>query len=402
MINFPASLKAPGGAHSGMAPAHLLDVLDVNGNAYYWSDRPINAPRALQPFVQPSVPGFPLTPPIAAGAGQSIAWMYPQAATTQGLANFTRSGPGLVGVVQQFFQGPFTAPNILTFQSFQPALPPGAIVDAAYLVCNHSAWPSEGYMPFADTVGDVGQSSVILAGAPGSGYSVAFEFHNTLGPAPGSPGYIGPFIGYDSQFLQIFAIGVCVYYHTPAGSGGGGGGGGGSLSLPNYGPYVAWILSVPKIVFNRSLATDTGSFVLQNLSGDTMQRDFEKIARRSALEGAMFIYRLWDPAARASWIEHHGTFTVEGIPRETVSLKGSALTNLATYDTPMRQIGETCQQVIWGGRGCGATGSTECQYSFQTCQVPERFMGSLNNYEKNYGESLANVALKVINRRRRI
>ncbi len=47
-------------------------------------------------------------------------------------------------------------------------------------------------------------------------------------------------------------------------------------------------------------------------------------------------------------------------------------------------------------------GKTECKYSFQTCQVPERIFAILNNYEKNYGESLANVAIKTINRRRQL
>jgi len=64
------------------------------------------------------------------------------------------------------------------------------------------------------------------------------------------------------------------------------------------GPYIPWLMSVPQFSFHRSLQTDIGAFVLQNLSGDTLSRDFEKIARRSALEGAFFIYRLWQADAR--------------------------------------------------------------------------------------------------------
>lgn len=395
MINFPASLKAPGSAHSGMAAVHLLDVLDVNGNAYYWSDRNINAPVVLVAGNAPGAPGFPLSVPVSLSAGQSAMWLFPQSATLSGLGSFTRSGPGMVGTVQQQYMGPFTTPNILTFSDWQPSsLPPGSVIDAIYLVINHSAWPSEGSFPMSPGAGTIGQSSVALGGGLPP-IPAAFEFYNSTPPTPGTPEWIGSaFLGLDPQTLTIYSIGVVVIYHS-TGSGGG--------SLPaGFSRYTPWILSVPNITFNRSLATDTGSFILQNLSGDTLKRDFEKIARSSALEGAMFVYRYYDPATRVAWIEHHGTFSVEGVPSDTVSLKGVALTNLAAYDTPRRQIAETCQQVIWGGPGCGATGSTECQYSFQTCQVPERFMGSLNNYEKNFGESLANVALKVINRQRRI
>src|SRR5271157_4338857 len=68
----------------------------------------------------------------------------------------------------------------------------------------------------------------------------------------------------------------------------------GAPPLPNYGgafsiytppassltPYISWLLSVPKFSFYRSLITSTGNIILQNLSGDTLSRDFEKIMRR--------------------------------------------------------------------------------------------------------------------------
>jgi hypothetical protein len=397
MINFPAPLKATGPSHSGIAPAHLLDVLDVNGNAYYWSDRPISAPTMLSPFVIPGTPGFPLNPPVPPASGQYVAWFLPTEGGADGEAAASIRSGGAGGFVNMTFDGPFTAPNDLIFSNFQPsALPPGAIVDSCDLVVNYicTASPAPADITLPPGSGTV-SASVSL---PGPSSSYKFRYWDTI-----STGEINAFFGLNEQSCTIYAIGICVVYHLPAGSAFGGGGGLNPINVtPGFGPYLPWILSVPKIVFNRSLATDTGSFVLQNLSGDSLARDFEKIARRSALEGAMFIYRLWQPDVRCSWIEVHGTLTVEGIPRDTVSLKGAQLINPAQDDTPSRQISETCQQVIWAGPGCGATGSTECQYSFQTCQVPERFMGSLNNYEKNYGEALANVALKVINRRRRI
>jgi hypothetical protein len=402
MIPYPPALKASGPAHSGIAPVNLLDVLDVNGNAYYWSDRPVSAPTVLSPFVIPGksgFPGFTLAPPVSVEDGQYAVWAFPTEKTIDGEASGMILGGGASGNVSMTFDGPFTAPNDLIFRNFQPSiLPPGAIVDSCHLVTMYSTEGDEA--PFNSAgVGTGDGTAVVSSGLPGPGTSVGFSYHNTV-----SSGEISTFFGLDEQSCTIYAIGICVIYHLSAAAKFAGGGGGvNPLNVaPGFGPYLPWILSVPKFVFNRSLASDLGSFVLQNLSGDTLASDFEKIARRSALEGAFFIYRLWQPDVRFSWLEVHGTLTVEGIPRDTVSLKGVQLINPASYDTPAKQYSETCQQVIWGGPGCGATGATECQYSFQTCQVLERFLGTLNNYEKNYGEALANVPLKVINRQRRI
>ena len=69
---------------------------------------------------------------------------------------------------------------------------------------------------------------------------------------------------------------------------------------------------------------------------------------------------------------------------------------------PAMTFSETCQ-LIWGLPRCGATGSVECKYSQQTCQVPERFTGIENTfYDKNFAEAIGAVSTTVINRRRRL
>jgi hypothetical protein len=164
--------------------------------------------------------------------------------------------------------------------------------------------------------------------------------------------------------------------------------------------YAPWLLSVPQFSFHRSLQTITGSFVVQNLSGDTLSRDFEKLARLSALEGAFFVWRCWQADAQAAWVEVHGTLTVGEIGVDTVELKAKGIDAPGEWDA-VEIYSETCQ-LQWGGRRCGSTQATECGYSFQTCQVPERIMVALNHYEKNFGEATAATALNVINRRRAI
>jgi hypothetical protein len=160
-------------------------------------------------------------------------------------------------------------------------------------------------------------------------------------------------------------------------------------------------VQVPAFTFHRSLVTDVGSFVVQNLSGDTLSRDFEKIARRSALEGAMFVYRCYQADAEWPWLEVHGTLSVASIGTDTVQLKASQLINASNLDTPLELYCETCQ-LQWAGRRCGSGEATECSYSYQTCQVIERPFIVQNNYEKNLSESAASTVLNTINRRRRI
>lgn len=162
--------------------------------------------------------------------------------------------------------------------------------------------------------------------------------------------------------------------------------------------YEPWLMSAPTFTFYRTMQTDVGSFTLQNVSGDSIARDFEKVTRRSTLEGAFFIYRNWDAGAEFAWLEVHGTLTIKGVPSRIAELGSSQLFS-GQDDTPAGTYSESCQ-LVWGEKRCGATGNTECLYSYRTCQVTEHYVGILNNFEKNFSETIAAVPTQVINRRR--
>ena len=114
----------------------------------------------------------------------------------------------------------------------------------------------------------------------------------------------------------------------------------------------------------------------------------------------MFVYRLWQPGAEAAWLEIHGTLSLEDLGPDAATLRAAQMFNMAAADLPMNAFSETCQ-LNWGGTRCGSTQTTECNYSFQSCQVVERCMVAFNDYEKNWGETSSNTPLTVINRRRR-
>ena len=201
----------------------------------------------------------------------------------------------------------------------------------------------------------------------------------------------------DHGTASISNVGFLVYFHAAGTSIGTGNRRSTKPILPV--PWQPWLLSVPEIASHRSLQTDVGSFVIQNISGDSLSRDAEKLLRASAFEGAEFIYRSWQADAEAGWREVHGTLKVTNVGVDTLTLAGKQTIDPSQADTPLEIYCETCQ-LQWGGPRCGATEATECSYNYQTCQQPNRIMVLMNNYEKNYGENPAATALNVINRRR--
>ncbi|QNI34540.1 hypothetical protein H7849_11955 [Alloacidobacterium dinghuense] len=393
---YPPSLLAVGGARTGIAPVNLLDVEDINGNLYYWSDRPSDATPVITGSVAPA-PN--VTPPVPVPAGQQLAWAYAtETAATGPGPNGGASSTLTSGAASMSSSGGLEPHTYLCeWQNFAlPNLPPGAVIQAIYpvAVLNFSTtepsatatWavsgtpsssgglniPGNGLTDFDGqftSTGSIGSTAAAIQNA-----SITCSVQDSLGPHP------------VIAAMEISFVALAVYYTAPAGS--------------NGGVYKPWLLSVPSFAFHRSLQTDTGSFVVQNISGDTLSRDMEKIIRASALEGALFVYRLWQPDAEAAWLEVHGTLSVEPVGVDTVTLRGSQLINPSQDDTPLENYSETCQ-IQWAGRRCGSTQPTECSYSYQTCQVLERIMVVMNDYEKNYGEALANTAQQVINRRRR-
>jgi hypothetical protein len=164
--------------------------------------------------------------------------------------------------------------------------------------------------------------------------------------------------------------------------------------------YLPWIVSVPAWTSHRSQQTDTGTIVLQYLSGNVLQRDFDRIVRSSALEGAFFVYRYWSASAEEALRERHGTLSVADPDQTTAKLNCKAMLNPSSDPTPQYSLCEICPW-RWGSAQCGSTAANECQHSFPTCQVPERILVISNNYEKNYGETIADLPARTMNRARK-
>jgi len=393
VIDYPASLKAVGGARSGVAPVNLLDVQDVNGNLYFWSDRPSDAPPAI------AVSGSAAAdPPVPLAAGQSIAWAFPTTvAATPGPGDGSATGTLSSGTIVMTGESPTAW--VVQWGSFSmPALPPNARIDAIWPVLRVTAQGDSTFTGAtagaADFISDYA-AGITFDMPSGNDFDGQYTTPSSLGADASvlaglnvSAHIARSLLGAFFEQLDVSFVGLAIYYSASDVAGGG--------------IYKPWLLDVPQFAFHRSLQTDTGSFLIQNVSGDTLSRDAERLLRASTLEGALFVYRLWQADAEAAWLEIHGMLTVEDVSSDRITLKGTSLINAARDDTPLETYSETCQ-IDWAGRRCGSTQSTECSYSFQSCQVVERIMVALNNYEKNFGEAAANVTVdRQPNRRRKI
>jgi hypothetical protein len=99
------------------------------------------------------------------------------------------------------------------------------------------------------------------------------------------------------------------------------------------------------------------------------------------------------------WIEQHGTLSLNSAPRFGNATLSLVQLNQGQDDTPEQTLSETCQ-LDWGEKRCGATGPTECLYSYASCQVPPHYVGIQTAFETNNPEAPAQLPQRPINRSR--
>lgn len=361
MIDYPASLLSVAGARTGIAPTHLLDIEAADGDIYYLASRRTGAPAAIVPPVPSNV--ITAGSVASAGAGQH-----------SGPQNVTNTG----GTI--YIEAGHTGDATITWSGFGSALTSGIL---EFIISTNDELPALCEIVLSDgvhshVVGPVlGANTFDLSSLTGgwdlSALTVTLHVWRTV------------YSGYGAISAVVSGLDIQLPPPPP----------------PEAPVYRPWLLSVGAWRFFRHVQTLSGSFVVQNVSGDSMARDMEKVLRTSSLEGALYVYREWDEAAQAAYREVHGTLTVDDVSATEVMLKASGLLNASQGDPLGETYSETCQ-LVWGSRRCGATGSVECKYSFQTCQVVERFMGVLNSYEKNFAEAVVTPVQKTMNRRRKI
>jgi hypothetical protein len=166
-------------------------------------------------------------------------------------------------------------------------------------------------------------------------------------------------------------------------SGGAWGGSAGSVPVLTQnvsGPkvYSGWIKNGFTFTRTRDFTSNAGDLVLQNLSGNSIDRDMATALKNHEFEGSLCIVQLWVPLLDAAVDEYHCSLS-EATPNEDeVSFRLLQLFDPTQYFVADDVVSELC---TWRFKSlaCGSSGAaTVCNKLFTTCKdathlAPERF-----------------------------
>jgi hypothetical protein len=163
--------------------------------------------------------------------------------------------------------------------------------------------------------------------------------------------------------------------------------------------YYPWLLSATEFHHTRSQQSYQANLIVQDVSGNTLQRDTAGLIVGTAFEGAWFAFREWNPLAQQTEFEQHGRLTIISVSETEVNFGANQLFNPNDYDGNPYDYSETCQW-RYASLACGDTTNNPCQNTFVTCRQPNRFFGVLNIVVFPQSPSVANVSTNAMVRNR--
>jgi phage-related protein len=138
--------------------------------------------------------------------------------------------------------------------------------------------------------------------------------------------------------------------------------------------YEDWIVGTPKFQLHGSTETDTAAFSVQNLSGNTVQRDMALAYSRNEFIGAFVYYRLWRADAEQAIFSFMGNIVDADIDESTIDFSIEGFGNFSNIVAPAYLIDVSCP-LYFGSIACGSTSPTPCNQSYGDCSSIERFAG---------------------------
>lgn len=105
--------------------------------------------------------------------------------------------------------------------------------------------------------------------------------------------------------------------------------------------YQPWVKTPPTIKSTRSLQADGGQFVIQNLSGNLIDRDVSSALKSGEFEGAYVIYQRWIEPLDAAVREFHGSLTQATDDASTDDVTFTILQLANPNDVPIYEVLQT-------------------------------------------------------------
>jgi hypothetical protein len=129
-----------------------------------------------------------------------------------------------------------------------------------------------------------------------------------------------------------------------------------------------------------STETDTAHFVVQNISGNTVQRDAMMAFSTTELIGALVVARIWNGAAMTSLFTFIGSID-EVEPDETsMTIHVEGFGNWSAIQA-LLDIDVSCPWTF-GLMRCGSTNPVPCDQTYGNCSSINRFGGVITQWEQ--------------------
>jgi hypothetical protein len=142
--------------------------------------------------------------------------------------------------------------------------------------------------------------------------------------------------------------------------------------------YKPWVRGWDTLKRTRDTVTDGGQITLQNVSGNTIDRDVAGIIQAHELEGALCVARWWKLLADAEKYRFVGQLSEASPDDQSATFQLRDVWDFADQQVPSRMQTAQCDLIYKGAR-CGSTSAiATCTFDFPACGVrgvPERFGG---------------------------
>jgi hypothetical protein len=140
--------------------------------------------------------------------------------------------------------------------------------------------------------------------------------------------------------------------------------------------YSAWVKSAGDFQSSRASKSDSGNFVVQNLSGNSIDRDVAALLKGHEFEGALACVRFWDRLEDGSIDEFQGVLTEPEADDDQVQFRMVQLCDPNQAEIATDVYSETCTLRFKEVR-CGSTSpNLTCSKRFIDCTAVERFNGT--------------------------
>jgi hypothetical protein len=136
--------------------------------------------------------------------------------------------------------------------------------------------------------------------------------------------------------------------------------------------YNGWIKSGCNFTRTKDMTSNAGDLLLQNLSGNTIDRDVAAALKNHEFEGAIAITRLWVPLLDVAIDEFHCSLTEQNPKEDEAGARELQLFDPTQYAIAADVQVETCT-FRYQSLQCGSTGSaTSCPKRLIDCQDATR------------------------------